>query len=235
MNTFFLDALQQYGYPVLWLTVFVAAAGIPLSGTLLLFASGAFAALGDFNIIILFPIALSAAVMGDNLGYLVGRRVGVPLLHWFERQKRFRLITPETLEKSRVYFRRRAAWTVFITRFLLVALGGPINLVAGLEQYPYSRFLLWDICGQVLGALIPLGLGYIFAQSWEEVAGIFGAISGLLLAFLVAIILVVVLVRNVRQKRRATQGVTTKLKQERTSPLQDDTLEPNIDSTLASD
>ena len=235
MNTFFLDALQQYGYPVLWLTVFVAAAGIPLSGTLLLFASGAFAALGDFNIIILFPIALSAAVMGDNLGYLIGRRVGVPLLHWFERQKRFRLITPETLEKSRVYFRRRAAWTVFITRFLLVALGGPINLVAGLEQYPYSRFLLWDICGQVLGALIPLGLGYIFAQSWEEVAGIFGAVSGLLLAFLVAIILVVVLVRNVRQKRHATQGVTTKLKQERTSPLQDDTLEPNIDSTLASD
>ena len=235
MNTFIIDALQQYGYPVLWLTVFVAAAGVPLSGTLLLFASGAFAALGDFNILILFPVALSAAVMGDNLGYLVGRRVGVPLLHWFERQKRFRIITPETLEKSRVYFRRRAAWTVFITRFLLVALGGPINLVAGLEQYPYPRFLLWDICGQFLGALIPLALGYIFAQSWEEVAGIFGAVSGLLLAFLVAVILVIVLVHNVRQKRRVTQGVTTKLKQEHTSPLRDDTLEPNIDSTLASD
>jgi len=90
MNTFYLDALQQYGYPVLWLIVFIAAVGVPVSGSLLLFASGAFAALGDFNIIILFPIALSAAVMGDNLCYFIGRRVGVSLFHWLERQKRFR-------------------------------------------------------------------------------------------------------------------------------------------------
>ncbi len=203
MNAFFIDVLQLYGYPALWLIVFVAAAGAPISGSLLLFAAGAFASLGDFNIFMLFPIALSAAVMGDNLGYFIGRRVGMPLIGWLERQKRFRFITPQALERGRAYFRRRAAWTVFITRFLIVVLGGPVNLVAGLEQYPYHNFLFWDISGQILGAIIPLGLGFVFAKSWEEVAGIFGALSSLFLALLVVMILLAVLMRKIHQRRRA--------------------------------
>ncbi|GAC1389138.1 MAG: hypothetical protein NVS4B11_01280 [Ktedonobacteraceae bacterium] len=235
MNTFFLDALQLYGYPVLWLIVFLAAAGIPVSGSLLLFASGAFAALGDFNIILLFPIALSAAVMGDNLSYFIGRRVGVPLIHWFERQKRFRFITPQAMERSRIYFRRRAAWTIFITRFLLVALGGPINFVAGLELYPYPRFLVWDVSGQVLGAIIPLGLGYVFAQSWEEVAGIFGAVSSLLLVLLIVLILLFLLVRRMRQSRHVKQQKTVEVEEDIIPKPSDNPPEQIIDSTLVSD
>ena len=205
MNTFFIEALHQYGYLALWLTVFVAAVGAPISGTLLLFAAGAFATFGDFNMLILFPVALSAAVMGDNLGYLIGRRVGVPLLGWFERQRRFRFITPQNLQRGRTYFSRNTAWAIFITRFLIVVLGGPINFLAGTEQYPYPRFLLWEMSGQILGAVIPLGLGYVFATSWEEVASIFGAFSILFLVFLVAIILSILLTRKIRQDRRASQ------------------------------
>src|SRR6266566_7464345 len=151
----------------------------------------------------LFPIALSAAVMGDNLGYFIGRRVGMPLIGWLERQKRFRFITPQALERGRAYFRRRAAWTVFITRFLIVVLGGPVNLVAGLEQYPYHNFLFWDISGQILGAIIPLGLGFVFAKSWEEVAGIFGAFSTLVFTLLSANVFSLLLVRKLRQRSRA--------------------------------
>jgi membrane-associated protein len=199
LNAFFLDALQQYGYPALWLIVFVAAAGAPISGNLLLFAAGAFAAFGDFKLIILFPVALSAAVLGDNLTYFIGRRVGVPLLTWIERQRRLRWISPQALERGLAYFRRRSGWTIFITRFLIVALGGPINLLAGVEQYPYRNFLFWDVSGQVLGAAIPLGLGFIFAASWEQVAGIFGAFSGLFLAFIAAMVLTVLILRRIRQ------------------------------------
>ena len=80
MNTFLLSALQQYGYPALWLIIFIAALGAPISGNLLLYAAGAFVAFGDFNIFILFPIALSAAVLGDSFGYFIGRQVGSSLL-----------------------------------------------------------------------------------------------------------------------------------------------------------
>ena len=206
MSAFFVDALQQYGYPVLWLVVFCAAAGAPISGSLLLFAAGAFATLGDFNLFILFPVALSAAVLGDNLGYFIGRRVGVALVGWLERQKRFRFITPQAMERGRIYFRRRAGWTIFITRFLIVVLGGPVNIVAGLELYPYPNFLFWDISGQTLSVSISLGLGFIFARSWEEVAAVFGSLSSLALALLVALFLFTMLMRRIRQRRLARRA-----------------------------
>ena len=217
MNAFFISALQQYGYPALWIIVFVAAAGAPISGSLLLFAAGAFSAFGELNIIILFPVALSAAVMGDNLTYFIGRRVGTSLLAWLERQKRFRWISPQALERGLVYFRRRAAWTIFFTRFLIVVLGGAVNLLAGLEQYPYRNFLFWDVSGQTLGVIIPLGLGYLFAESWEEVASIFGAFSGLFLVGLVALVLCVLFARKVRQARRAN---AVRARARATEPLQ---------------
>jgi membrane protein DedA with SNARE-associated domain len=200
LNAFLLGALQHYGYPVLWLIVFVAAAGAPISGSLLLFAAGAFSTIGDLNIFILFPVALSAAVSGDNLGYFIGFRMGTVLLTWLERQKRFRWITPQSLERARAYFRKRAGLAVFLTRFLIVALGGPINLLAGLEQYPYPNFLFWDVSGQILSAAISLGLGYVFAASWEELAGFFGALSSFILASLTALILAGILIRKIRQR-----------------------------------
>lgn len=198
MNAFFLDALHQYGYPALWLIVFVAAAGAPISGNLLLFAAGAFAAFGDFNIVILFFVGVSAAVLGDNLGYAIGWRFGNPIFVWLERQKRLHFFSAKTFVRGRAYFRRRAGWAVFVTRFLIVVLGGPINLLAGAERYAYARFLFWDISGQILGAIIPLGLGYIFAESWSEVEGIFGAFSSLVLASLVTIAIAVMLIRKAR-------------------------------------
>ncbi len=211
MSAFFVDAMQQYGYPVLWLVVFLAAAGVPISGSLLLFAAGAFAALDDFSIFILFPVALSAAVLGDNLGYFIGRRVGLALIGWLEGQKRFRFITPQAMERGRMYFRRRAGWTIFITRFLIVVLGGPVNIVAGLELYPYPNFLFWDISGQILSVIISLGLGFIFARSWEEVAAVFGSLSSFALALLVVLFLFTRLMRSIRQRRLARRAKVVQL------------------------
>lgn len=211
MSAFFVDALQQYGYPVLWLVVFAAAAGAPVSGSVLLFAAGAFATLDDFNIFILFPVALSAAVLGDNLGYFIGRRVGLALIGWLEKQRRFRFFTPQAMERGREYFRRRAGWTIFITRFLIVVLGGPVNIVAGLELYPYPNFLFWDISGQILSVIISLGLGFIFARSWEEVAAIFGSLSSLVLAALVALFLFSLLMRRLHQRKQTRRATTIKL------------------------
>jgi membrane-associated protein len=206
LNAVFLNDLQHFGYPALWIIVFIAAVGVPVSGSLLMFAAGAFAAFGDFNIFILFPVSLSAAVVGDNLGYGIGRWVGIALLDWIERQKRFRWMSPEAIEKGRDYFRRRTGWAVFLTRFLIVALGGPINILAGLERYSYRRFLFWDISGQALCALITLGLGFFFAESWLEVATIFGTFSSFFLAVMVTALLFVFILRRIRRGRAAKEN-----------------------------
>ena len=229
MNAFFLDILQQYGYPALWLTISVAAAGAPIPVSLLLFASGAFSALGDFNIFILFPVVLSASVMGDNLGYLLGRRLGAVLPAWLERQKRFRWITLPALAQSQAYFRKGGGWAIFMTRVIFSALGGTINLVAGLEQYPYRSFLLWDVLGEALGAIIPLSLGYAFAETWEEAASLFGAFSGLLLALLAAIVFSVLLVQKIRQRKRAS---TVTAKANDTSQVPENQAEHDTNASL---
>lgn len=82
-----------------------------------------------------------------------------------------------------------------------MALGGPINWLAGAERYPYRTFLLWDVSGQLLGALIPLGIGYTFAASWGEAERLFGAISGFTLTFLGILVIFLALFRTLRARR----------------------------------
>jgi membrane-associated protein len=201
LNTFLISALHGYGYPALWIIIFIAAVGAPISGNLLLYAAGAFAAFGDFNVFIIFFVAVSAAVLGDNLGYFIGWKMGPPLLLWFEQQKHFRFISAQSMVRGRVFFRRRAAWAIFLTRFLILVLGGPVNWLAGVERYSYRRFLFWDVSGQILGAIIPLAISYTFAASWNEAESTFGAISGLLLAFLAVVVVFIWFLRKVRSPK----------------------------------
>jgi len=189
--------LQDYGYPSLWISVFVAAIGVPLPISLVLLAAGAFAAMSDFNIVLLFILSFSALVCGDNIGYLIGRRWGSKALNWVEDSKKWkRLISAGTIGRSRDYFQKRGWWAIFLSRFLFSAFGGVINLLSGSELYPYRYFLLSDISGEALGALIPLLLGYIFGASWEAVGDVLGYSSFLILSVLVVMLLAIRLLRS---------------------------------------
>lgn len=205
-----LNWLQQYGYSVLWLSIFIASIGMPLPIGLVLLAAGAFAALGDFDIVLLTLVAITAATSGDSVGYLIGRRVGHRVLIWLEG----RLLSKQHLVHSQQYFQRRGAWAIFLSRFLFSALGGVINLLAGAEQYSYRRFLLYDVTGETIGALLPLSLGYAFGVSWEAVGDILGAISLFALALLFTSYLVVRLIKMIRQR-----ALTNLAKEERLDSL----------------
>lgn len=201
-----LTFLQSYGYLALWITVFIAAIGVPIPITLLLLAAGAFAALGDFNIVLLFFISFSALICGDNVGYWIGRIWGSKVLNWIERSKRWnRLIPPSRIVQSRQYFRLRGGLAIFLSRFLFAALGGIINLLAGSELYPYRNFLFFDCSGEALGALIPLLLGYIFGASWEAVGDVLGYSSFLMLSLLIVIVLVARLIKNLRNLKMSRE------------------------------
>ena len=197
---YLLTLIQEYGYPILWLSIFIGALGIPLPNSLVLLAAGAFAALGNFNFAILAVVATSAFVAGDNASYWLGRRWGSRVLHWISG----RLIKPSTLERSRVYFERLGGWAIFSSRFLVSALGGAINLLAGAEFYPYKRFVLFDIAGEIVGALLPLTLGYVFGASWDAVGDLLGSFSFFIVALLVAVVLGYQTLRYFRRMRKIT-------------------------------
>ncbi|GAC1405760.1 MAG: hypothetical protein NVSMB49_25180 [Ktedonobacteraceae bacterium] len=213
MSTFLptlLTWLQMYGYPMLWVCICVASVGLPLPISLVLLAAGAFAALGDFNIFLLALVAVTASVSGDSLSYLLGRRIGTPIFDWLAHSKRFRLLTPQHLTQAQDYFTRRGAWAIFLSRFLFSGLGSVINLLAGAERYPYRRFLLFDFSGEVLGASIPLILGYIFGASWEAVGDIMGASSGFAIALFVVIALAIQLIKTLRNANPAKESASAK-------------------------
>jgi membrane-associated protein len=86
-------------------------------------------------------------------------------------------------------------------RFLFSAFGGVINLVAGSDRYPYRRFLLYDIAGETLGAIILLLLGYLFGASWEAIGDLLGATSTLVLALFLVIVFTSLLVRMLKRSR----------------------------------
>ena len=217
--SFLLSLLQNYGYLALWITVFVAAVGLPIPITLVLLAAGAFAALGDFNIALLFIISFSALICGDNVGYLIGRIWGSKALNWLEHSKRWNLlIPPRMIVRSRYYFRHRGGWAIFFSRFLFTALGGIINLLSGTELYPYNYFLLFDVPGETLGAIIPLLLGYIFGASWEAIGDVLGYSSFLILCLLVVILLAIRLIRNARSLKRGHDASVHKPVGEQSNP-----------------
>lgn len=199
-----LTFFETYGYFALWVSVFIAAAGLPLPISLEMLAAGAFAALGDFNLVLLFVIALSAQVCGDNVGYLIGRRWGSRVLNWLEQSQKWnRFIPLRTIERSRHYFRQRGGWAIFLSRFLFTALAGIINLLAGSELYPYRYFILTDVSGKALGVLIPLLLGFIFAASWEVMGDILGPLSLFILGLLAVFLLVRLLIKYMRELKQA--------------------------------
>lgn len=206
MNTllpYLLTLLQDYGYPLLWLSVFIGALGIPLPNTLILLAAGAFGALGDFNFLALFVVALTAFVIGDSCSYWIGRRWGSRVLERLERSGR--LIKSQNVIRSRLYFNRLGGWAIFFSRFFVSALGGAINVLAGAELYPYRRFLVYDIGGEAFGAFLPLSLGYIFGANWTTVGDILGSFSFFLLALLVVLVLGFQAVQLFHRMRRVGQ------------------------------
>ncbi len=195
---------QAYGYPALWITIFIAAIGAPLPIDLLLLAAGAFAALGDFNIFVLALIAISSSVCGDNIGYLLGSRWGSQARAWLEHARvGKRLLPPHALANAHTSFTRYGGWAVLLSHCLIGALGGVMNLVAGSERFPYRTFLVCDIAGEMLGAILPLVLGLAFAASWEALGDVLGGLSFLLLSLLVTALL---LVRLLGYAHRAKHG-----------------------------
>ncbi len=212
--------MQQYGYPALWLTIFVAAIGVPLPISFMLLAAGAFAALGDFNVFLVGAIALTASVSGDQIGYLLGRSIGTRLLAWLGRPRRFNPISQQTLQHAHVYFTKRGGLAIFLSRFVVSALGGTINLLSGAEIYPYHRFLFYDISGELCAAIIPLALGYIFGASWEAVGDVLGMVSLLILGLLVAAYLSYRLLRML-QRMPMTKKVASLQREEKRPSLHD--------------
>src|ERR1700682_4103153 len=89
-------ALDQYGYLAVAAFVLLEDFGVPVPGETILILGAVYAGTGRLNVVLVGLIGLIAAVVGDNIGFLIGHLGGRPLV---ERYGRYLLITPERLER----------------------------------------------------------------------------------------------------------------------------------------
>jgi len=134
--------LERYGYPAIFLAILVEGVGLLAPGQTLLVVGAIAAAKGEFNIAWVLACALVAAVLGNSLGYLLGRWCGRPLLGKLKVSKKH-------LRRVEGYFTRHGKWVVLIARFVdgLRQLNG---VVAGMMKMPWKVFTVFNILGAVL-------------------------------------------------------------------------------------
>ncbi|MBH1938068.1 DedA family protein [Streptomyces sp. AV19] len=125
--------------------------GIPLPGEIVLVSATLMAASQDhINPYVLGACAIAGAIIGDSIGYLIGRKGGKPLLAWLGRKfpKHFGPHHVATAERS---FTKWGMWAVFFGRFiaLLRIFAGPL---AGVLKMPYWKFLIANVLGGIVWA-----------------------------------------------------------------------------------
>jgi membrane protein DedA with SNARE-associated domain len=145
-----LAAFAQYGSPVLFAVVTIASIGVPLPVSLLLIVTGSLVAQGVMPMWWAIALATAGSVIGDQVGYAIGRWGGAALVARFGGM----LGGPPRIAAAEAHARRWGGPGVFLTRWLVTPLGSLINFTSGIAEYPWMRFLLWDALGEALGAAI---------------------------------------------------------------------------------
>ncbi|MEU4608784.1 DedA family protein [Kribbella sp. NPDC023972] len=158
-------------YLVVGLVIGVESMGVPLPGETTLIAAALLASQGHLRLEFVIGAAAAGAIIGDSIGYYIGRKAGRGL---FERLgRRFHHFSPDRILRAEKYFQRYGIWTVFFGRFvaLLRIFAGPM---AGTLRMPYPQFLAANAGGGVAWAAT---IGIVAYNIGDNADKIFGQLS----------------------------------------------------------
>ena len=152
----------------IFVIITLESAGVPMPGETVLISSAVYAgSTGNLNIALIIAAAAAAAIIGDNLGYWVGRRWGMPLLL---RHGRLIALDHGRLKLGQYLFREHGGKIVFFGRFTAM-LRAYAALLAGVNRLDARRFMLFNGLGGLSWAAT-MGLGsYYCGRSIEKIAG----------------------------------------------------------------
>ena len=170
--THFLARLLDVPSWVVLVTVFVLPAaeasiflGMVVPGEIALILGGVAASVGHAPLLWVLALGILGAVIGDSIGYFVGERWGLRILH----STLGRRIPHERIEAGRAFLANRGGRAVFIGRFT-AALRALVPGLAGMSGVPYRVFLPFNVLGGVCWASAAVALGYVAGTSWEYAA-----------------------------------------------------------------
>jgi len=156
--------IASYGvltYGILFVIIFVETGlvFVPfLPGDSLLFAAGAFAALGSLNLWVVIPLMMLAAVLGDTVNYWIGHFFGHKLV-----QNPHVPINKEHIEETQRFFDKHGGKTIILARFVpIVRTFAPF--VAGIGRMHYRQFISYNMIGGILWVLLATLAGFFFGN-----------------------------------------------------------------------
>jgi membrane protein DedA with SNARE-associated domain len=185
--------VRTAGYPLLFLIVMSESSGLPVPGETGLITAAVLASSGNLKIVPVIVLAAAGAIVGDNIGYLIGRKGGRWLLERpgaFERQRR------QVLETGEPFFEHHGPKAVFFGRFLL-GLRVWASWLAGATRMHWRSFVIWNALGGISWATAIGLLAYYLGHSASNAIETFGIYG--LVAVLLAIVSFVVLHRRGRR------------------------------------
>jgi membrane-associated protein len=190
--------VQVAGYPLLFVLVMGESSGVPIPGETALITAAVLASRGKLSIELVIVLAALGAIVGDNIGYLIGRKGGRWIL---ERPGRFHRQRLDVLRTGEPFFERHGPKAVYFGRFLL-GLRVWASWLAGATRMHWRSFVLWNALGGVSWAVAIGLLAYFLGSSAGNAIQTFGIYG--LIAAIAAILSAVVLHR--RSSRRAANG-----------------------------
>jgi membrane protein DedA with SNARE-associated domain len=193
--------VEVSGYPILFLLVMAESGGVPVPGETAVIAGGLLASRGRLQIELVIGLAALAAIVGDNIGYQIGRRGGRWLL---ERPGPFHRHRLKVLVVGEPFFARHGPKAVFFGRFIL-GLRTWASWLAGANHMRWRTFFLWNALGGICWAT-GVGLAaYFIGQSASNVITTFG-IYGLVALALACVGGLTLYLTHRRNQRRLEQA-----------------------------
>ena len=177
----FVEQHSQWALLLMFALLTLESFGLPVPGETALIACSVLASQGSLSIVWVIVVGISAAIIGDNLGYWAARRGGRPLL---ERSRLTRGYAEKYLPRGERFFAKHGAKAVFFGRFVAV-LRVTAAWIAGISHMHWWRFLLWNALGGIVWAtgvsLISYYLGDAAASAFSRY-GLFAAGGAILLS-----------------------------------------------------
>jgi membrane-associated protein len=161
----FSEIIQNYGlwtYLIMFIIIFLETGLVVtpfLPGDSLLFAAGAFAALGVLDMTWLFVILSIAAIGGDTVNYWIGAYVGPKVFH----KEKVRFLNREYLDRTHQFYEKYGGKTIIIARFVpIIRTFAPF--VAGIGSMTYWKFISYNVIGGVAWIILCTLAGYFFGN-----------------------------------------------------------------------
>jgi len=190
-----LDAMATYGAFAIFTAILLASIGLPLPTSFLLVAAGSFITQGEIDFWPVMIAGMTGAVLGDHIGYGIGRIGGQPLVRRISQRFNGEALIIQAEKTMHTW----GGIGIFFSRWLLTAAGPYVNLTSGFTRYPLLHFSIWDILGEIVWVTLYVQVGRLFSDQLATISDTLGDLTWVLLGVVVVGLIGYKLIQSLHQ------------------------------------